>query len=1042
MRKQVSKRKLFSVILATVFVMGSLHPTPDALASTETIPSESYSWNNVALNGGGFVPGIIFNETEPNLIYARTDIGGAYRWNEATQSWKSLNDSVGWADWNKNGVDALATDPIDTNRVYMATGTYTNSWDTNGQIMRSTDKGDTWETTSLPFKVGGNMPGRSMGERLVIDPNSNNIIYFGARGENGLWKSTDYGVTWNQVESFTTTGTYVQSPGEEYGSEAIGIAWITFDKSSSTLGTATQTIYIGTADTGNCIYRSTDGGTTWEAISGQPVGYLPHHGVLSSNGMLYISYSNGCGPYDGSKGYVYRYNTATGEWLDISPVSSTSDDNYFGYGGLSVDAQNPDTLMVSTLNCWWPDANIYRSTDGGVTWTSAWSWYAYPTRSLRYDLDISNTPWLNFGIDGALNADSPSPKLGWMIGDLEIDPFNSDRMFYGTGATIYGTTELTNWDSDQTLTIEPYASGIEETAVISLVSLPTGTSHLLSGLGDIGGFRHESFTSVPSYGYVSPIFVSTTCIDYAESNSNYVVRVGNVDRSYTTNKACAISNDGGSNWYSVNSEPTGVAGGGQVAVSADGSVILWSPNPDSSGTEISVYRSTTGGNSWTACSGLPAQSSIYSDRVNPNKFYAFKSGVFYISTDGGVSFAATGATGLPEHASSVVHSQAEKATCAFKTVPGIEGDIWFAGGNTEDGTYGLWHSTDSGATFTKLSNVEEADTIGFGKAAEGADYMALYTTAKINGVRGIFRSDDCGESWIRINDDAHQYGKINMCITGDPRIYGRVYLGTNGRGIIYGDTLDTPIPVVSSEITPTEASIDLNSTELSNLTVSMTLNGNALNKITCGNSTLTLGTDYEVNDETVTITTDYLATLSTGTTTLTFDFSSGLSRTFLIVVTDSSQEVEIDSDLDVQMFNGTTSITGNTISIKYKLTNKGTTTLDLTKVSLRYYYTNEDNISQSYWCDWSTVGSSNITGSFVNIHPEKTNANCYFQTGFSTGSLAPGASVELQLRIAKDNWSNYDQSNDYSFNATASSYTSWSYVTAYINNTLSFGVEP
>lgn len=62
-------------------------------------------------------------------------------------------------------MDALATDPVDTNRLYLAVGMYTNEWDpNNGAILRSTDKGETWTETALPFKVGGNMPGRGMGE--------------------------------------------------------------------------------------------------------------------------------------------------------------------------------------------------------------------------------------------------------------------------------------------------------------------------------------------------------------------------------------------------------------------------------------------------------------------------------------------------------------------------------------------------------------------------------------------------------------------------------------------------------------------------------------------------------------------------------------------------------------------------------------------------------------------------------------------------------------------------------------------------------------
>jgi hypothetical protein len=53
--------------------------------------------------------------------------------------------------------------------------------------------------------------------------------------------------------------------------------------------------------------------------------------------------------------------------------------------------------------------------------------------------------------------------------------------------------------------------------------------------------------------------------------------------------------------------------------------------------------------------------------------------------------------------------------------------------------------------------------------------------------QGLFRSDDVSATWVRINDDRHQYGNRFRCITGDPRIYGRVYVGTDGRGIVYGD---------------------------------------------------------------------------------------------------------------------------------------------------------------------------------------------------------------------------------------------------------------
>ena len=86
---------------------------------------------------------------------------------------------------------------------------YTNSWDpNNGQILRSTDEGKTFTPASLPFKIGGNMPGRGMGERLVVDPHKNSILFFGARSGNGLWKSTDSGVTWTKVSAFPSTGAH------------------------------------------------------------------------------------------------------------------------------------------------------------------------------------------------------------------------------------------------------------------------------------------------------------------------------------------------------------------------------------------------------------------------------------------------------------------------------------------------------------------------------------------------------------------------------------------------------------------------------------------------------------------------------------------------------------------------------------------------------------------------------------------------------------------------------------------------------------------
>ncbi|MEV6810669.1 cellulose-binding domain-containing protein [Micromonospora sp. NPDC051296] len=522
--------------------------------------------------------------------------------------------------------------------------------------------------------------------------------------------------------------------------------------------------------------RSTNGGSSWERIPGQPTGYLAHKGVVDHvGGHLYLATSDTGGPYDGGKGDVWKFTRATGTWTQISPVPSSSGDAYFGYSGLTIDRQRPNTLMVATQISWWPDAIFWRSTDGGATWSRIWDWGSYPGRTKKYTMDISSVPWLTFGA----NPQPPeeTPKLGWMNESVEIDPHDSNRFLYGTGATIYGSTDLTRWDTGGTVTIRPMVKGLEETAVLDLISPPSGAP-LVSALGDIGGFRHTNLDAVPSMMFTQPVFTSTTSLDYAEANPSVMVRAGNfTDADRPNDSHVAFSTDGGANWFQ-GTEPGGINNGGTVAAAANGSRFVWAPGDAGQ----QVVHSVGFGNSWTASTGIPANAIVESDRVNPNKFYGFSGGRFYLSTNGGASFTASAATGLPA-----------TGNVRFKALPGKEGEVWLAGQG------GLWRSTDSGASFTRSTNVSTAGNIGFGRAAPGQTYPALYLFGTVGGQPGVYRSDDVGANWVRINDDQHQYGNAGDALTGDPRVYGRVYLGTNGRGILVADRVGgTPTPTPTS----------------------------------------------------------------------------------------------------------------------------------------------------------------------------------------------------------------------------------------------------
>src|SRR5687768_6519010 len=172
---------------------GSLPPT-----KTDGTP---YIWKNVTILGGGYVTGVVYSPAKAGVVYARTDVGGAYRLNPSDKSWIPLTDHFNRQQANYIGVESLAVDPSDPNKVYAAVGTYTQDWAGNGAILRSNDQGKTWERTDVLFKMGGNENGRGNGERLAVDPNDGKILFFGSR-KNGLWKSTDAGVTFKKVESF------------------------------------------------------------------------------------------------------------------------------------------------------------------------------------------------------------------------------------------------------------------------------------------------------------------------------------------------------------------------------------------------------------------------------------------------------------------------------------------------------------------------------------------------------------------------------------------------------------------------------------------------------------------------------------------------------------------------------------------------------------------------------------------------------------------------------------------------------------------------
>jgi photosystem II stability/assembly factor-like uncharacterized protein len=622
------------------------------------------------------------------------------------------------------------------------------------------DQGKTFQKINVPIRMGANEDGRGVGERLAIDPNDNRILYFASR-YNGLWVSRDAALTWNKVESFPVAGNGSIDP---YSPQHwAGLSFVVFDAQSGVRGKATETLYVGSTDRGEGIlYRSRDAGKSWEKVPGQPSEFVPIHAVFDARGVLYLVYDSGVGPSGITDGAVWKLNPA-GRWTDITPVKDTGRPPG-GYGGIAVDRQKPGTLVVVSLNrkVQDDDDRMYRTTDGGATWRDI---------TAKTRRDASNSPYLVWGKD--------KPTFGWWIATVAIDPFDSRRICYATGATIWRSDDIDNADSGKETHWTVWAEGIEETAVLELASPPAGP-HLISAFADIGSFSHDDLDASPGRGmHLHPLFTSATSLDFAEKNPNIMIRTGSKALHVPDRDTLAYSSDGGRTWapFTVGDlqfaggHQTGYgAGSGAVMLSADGSTILSALGP--------VQISSDHGKTWSNVRGLPTGARPVADRVNPAKFYAVSMarGKIYRSTDGGASFTSSAVTGLPQ----------EGGRLFLRSVPGREGDLWLVGLD------GMYHSSDGGGAFTQVADAPSTITLGFGMAAQGARYPALYVAGTYRHQLGLFRSDDGGATWVRINDDPDQWGNRYTCIAGDPRIYGRVYVGTDGRGIFYGDIASAP----------------------------------------------------------------------------------------------------------------------------------------------------------------------------------------------------------------------------------------------------------
>lgn len=688
-------------------------------------PQAQFTFSQVAMGGGGFVSGV-FATSEEGLYYARTDVGGSYRYNKDTQKWEAMSYDISEEDRGLLGIDGLAFGEKDPNRVYMLAGT---EYFSNGLtcLLYSDDYGKTWNRTDLTemIKAHGNGMGRGNGERIAVDPKNSDIVYVGGR-TGGMIKSTDGGKTFTALDMGTNTST----------SNGNGICSIIIDPKSGD-DSACTTIYAAISRTQeDNLYKSTDGGATWNPVADAPKGFFTQRMKYNGDGKIAITYASTEGPWNNNRtsGGIRLLDMSNDTFTDITPVKKS-------YGDIVIDPANPDRMVACTENIYVPQPNgqygdeFYVTTDGGKSWTLL---------NEKMKMSDGGVEWIS------------TASMHW-CSSMAIDPNNTNKVMVVSGNGIFTCDNI--WEESPEFSF--FAKGIEETVPYDIISIPGGK--LVSVIGDYDGFAQDN---AEEYGVVhSSVAGSMTGLAVAAKATDTWVKCGGDEEKpgfwYTT--------DAGKTWNNVKYSPLEskkVAYGGYVGVSADGKRFFWAPGNDSS-----IYYSDDLGKTWTKSEGGVGAKKIICDPVNPDYVYAASGGAFFYSEDGGKTFTQNMTLSVFNAARPVV-------------APGKEGVVYYP-------AMGLQVSTDYGKTFTRMDTLSACMAVGLGKGKTDSDPYTIFVWGKPTNddPMGLYWSEDEGKTWSRANDDEHQFGGPGngYFVVGDMNTYGRVYMSTVGLGVVYGD---------------------------------------------------------------------------------------------------------------------------------------------------------------------------------------------------------------------------------------------------------------
>lgn len=802
------------------------------------LPDLQYEYQHAPVPGGGFVTGFIFHPKEQGILYARTDIGGVYRYDFENKKWLSLMDHVtAVGKWESYPI-SIAIDENNPSRLYIASG----DGSTNNFLCRSEDKGLTFDYFPLPAGVHGNAPGRGTGERLIVDPYDENTIYIGTQTK-GLFVSSDRGQTWRKLE--------VKPDG---GLDETNISFVWLDPRSGGSNSLCKTIVVSTSGQdnspggnvrGKSLYISFDGGETFQVMPGQPEppsegnypGFVGQRAAFYDN-KLYITMASplyswrgfggyGCDMGGSQKGCVLRYEipdmsdptnleksdkelalkscqkqAGFHRQVPIEQISchivtpniystATEGISDCGFGGICADINRPGRLICAT-QCAGTDA-VLITDDGGCTW-----------RPLLLGLDIGK---INFNVPYMKPKYNGDTSLIHWLSDIKIDPFDSNRALFNTGTGIFMTENLAE-DGAESIWA-PSCDGLEETVHLNVYSPPDGDKQLIDIIGDLGGFAFSDITKPAENSFADENgnrYITCLNADYPDNNPRLVVVTARGNWKGKTTGGLILSEDQCDTWTRL-SDPVGISdeidrlisairrpntNSGWTTISADGETCIWCVADGNILPSDCVVFTENRGRTWSKVKLINTQGDelkgltlkVISDRINPSVFYGFgDDSQFYVSKDKGRTFRQIIA---PVEFPKLLLGGIDGRMPAEIRAESGKNVVWIA-----TGSKGLWRIDFSSQIekpeFTRIT--PEGFKVfrqGMGRPEIEGGCKTLYINGILWGEYGFWRSCDEGKSFSKINARHQMYGDIRS-ITGDPRNFGRIYIATGSRGVLWGE---------------------------------------------------------------------------------------------------------------------------------------------------------------------------------------------------------------------------------------------------------------